>query len=169
MSLKFPVDRAEKRRVLLQAVASVRDTLAAHAEESETLRTLPEASVAALTDSGLLAMKCPAELGGAEADPVTQIEVIEATSYIDPSAGWCLAIGNGGVSIMGSCLPREAIDRMFVGDRPPHFAGSLTPGQAVPVNGGYRTSGRWSWASGIRHAEWVGGLTLVESNGGDGP
>jgi len=62
MSLKFPVERAEKRRVLLQAVASVRDILAADAEESEILRTLAPASVAALTDSGLFAMKCPAEL-----------------------------------------------------------------------------------------------------------
>ena len=62
MSLKFPVERAEKRRVLLQAVASVRDILAADAEESEILRTLPPASMAALTDSGLFAMKCPAEL-----------------------------------------------------------------------------------------------------------
>jgi alkylation response protein AidB-like acyl-CoA dehydrogenase len=164
MGVKFPLDRADKRRFLLQAVATVRDTLAAHAEESETLRTLHEESVAALTDSGLLAMKCPIELGGAEADPVTQIEVIEATSYIDPSTGWSLAIGNGGVSLFGSCLPQEAIDQLFAGNRPPRCAGSLTPGQAVPVDGGYRVSGRWSWASGIRHAEWIGGLTLVMSN-----
>src|SRR5271167_1201470 len=47
------------------------------------------------------------------------------------------------------------------------FAGSLTPGKAVPVNGGYRVSGRWSWASGIRHADWVAGMTLVD--GADGP
>jgi indole-3-acetate monooxygenase len=169
MGVKFPVERAEKRRFLLEAVASVRDTLAAHAEEGETLRTLPPASVAALTDSGLFAMKFPAELGGAEADPVTQIEVIEATSYIDPSAGWCLSICNGGGAIMGSCLPQEAIDQMFVGDRPPRMAGSLTPGRAIPVDGGYRISGRWSWGSGIRHAEWVGGLTLVEPNGSGDP
>lgn len=163
MGVQFPLDRGDKRRFLLQGVASVRDTLAAHAEESETLRTLANASVDALTDSGLFAMKCPIELGGAEADPVTQIEVIEAASYIDPSAGWCLSIGNGGVALMGSCLPQEAIDLMFAGSRPPRCAGSLTPGQAVPVDGGYRVSGRWSWASGVRHAEWVAGLTLVMS------
>jgi Acyl-CoA dehydrogenase, N-terminal domain len=101
MSVKFPVDRAEKRRVLLQAVTNVRDILAADAEESEVLRTLPPASVTALTDSGLFAMKCPADLGGAEADPVTQIEVIEATNYIDPAAGWCLMICNGGIAMAG--------------------------------------------------------------------
>jgi indole-3-acetate monooxygenase len=163
MSVKFPVDRAEKRQALLDAVASIRDVLAEHAEEAETLRTLPPASVAALTDSGLFAIKCPAELGGAEADPVTQIEVIEATSYIDPSAGWCLSICNGGVSIAGAFLPQPAIERVFVGERPPRIAGSFTPGRAVAVDGGYRISGRWPWASGIRHAEWLSALTLVES------
>jgi indole-3-acetate monooxygenase len=113
MSPIFPVDRAEKRRMLLQTVANVRDILAADAEESEALRALPPASVAALTDSGLFAMKCPAELGGAEADPVTQIEVIEATSYIDPPAGWCLMICNGGISMAGSLLPQSAIEQLF--------------------------------------------------------
>src|SRR5580704_2217748 len=106
MSTKFPADRIEKRQALLQAVANIKDILAAHAGESETLRTLHPASVAALTDSGLFAMKGPSELGGAEADPITQLEVIEATSYIDPSAGWCLSICNGGVSVVGSCLPQ---------------------------------------------------------------
>ena len=169
MSLKFPVERAEKRRVLLQAVASVRDILAADAEESEILRTLPPASVAALTDSGLFAMKCPAELGGAEADPVTQLEVIEATSYIDPSAGWCLAICNGGVGMAGAFLSQPAIERLFAGSRPPRIAGSIMPGKAIPVDGGYRISGRWSWGSGIHHAEWLTVRTLVESDDGNPP
>lgn len=169
MSPQFPVDRAEKRRALLKAVANIRDTLAAHAEESETLRTLAAASVNAITDAGLFAMKCPAVLGGAEADPVTQLEVIEATSYIDASTGWCLSIGNGGVSILGSCLSQEAINQVFAGSRPPRVAGSLTPGKAVAVDGGYRVTGRWSWASGVRHAEWLLGLTIVEPDGRNDP
>lgn len=37
MGVKFPLERADKRGFLLQAVAAVRDTLAAHAEESETI------------------------------------------------------------------------------------------------------------------------------------
>jgi alkylation response protein AidB-like acyl-CoA dehydrogenase len=35
----------------------------------------------------------------------------------------------------------------------------------VPVPGGYRVTGRWSWGSGIRHAEWVFGNTLVVRDG----
>ena len=60
MKQQFPADRAEKRKALLQAVDSVRDVLTAHADEAEALRTLPPASVAALRESGLLALKTPA-------------------------------------------------------------------------------------------------------------
>jgi alkylation response protein AidB-like acyl-CoA dehydrogenase len=168
MKQKFPTDRAEKRQALLQAVDSIRDILAAGADEAEAIRTLPQASVAALREAGLFALKLPAVLGGAEADPVTQIEVIEAVSYIDPSTGWSFFIGTGGGSFC-AFLPDEAIEQMFHGGRIPTLAGAIMPGRAVPVDGGYRINGRWSWASGIRHAEWVGAHVLVEREGGGPP
>src|SRR5258706_2128109 len=162
MKQQFPTDRREKRQVLLQAVDNVREVLAAHADEAETLRTLPQASVAALRESGLFALKLAAVLGGAEADPVTQIEVIEAVSYIDPSAGWNLSIGSG-VLCLCAFFPDEAIDRMFHGGHRPTVAGSFSPnGKAVAVDYGYRVTGRWSWASGIRHAEWGVAHVLIE-------
>ena len=168
MNQKFPTERAEKRQALLQAVASIRDILAAHADEAEALRTLPQASVAALRESGLFTLKMPAVLGGAEADPVTQVEVIEAVSYIDPSTGWSLMIGAGGLSFC-AFLPDEAIEKMFYGGRIPTLAGAIMPGRAIAVNGGYRVTGRWSWASGIRHAEWIAAHVLVERQKGGPP
>jgi alkylation response protein AidB-like acyl-CoA dehydrogenase len=165
----FPEARDAKRTALLQAVDDVRATITAHADASETLRTLPAPCVQALTDTGLFAMKCPAELGGAEADPVTQLEVIEAVTYIDPSAGWSLMIGNGSIAIVGAFLPDAAIAQIFTGDRPPRTAGAFMPGNAVPVEGGYRITGRWSWGSGVRHAEWLAAQTLVASAEGNSP
>ncbi len=165
----FPEERSAKRDALLQAVDRVRSTLTAHGDASETLRTLPDACVQALTDTRLFAMKCPAELGGAEADPVTQLEVIEAVSYIDPAAGWSLMIGNGTLAVAAAFLPDDAIAQVFSGDRPPRTAGALMPGQAVPVEGGYRVTGRWSWGSGVRHAEWLVAQTLVAPNGAAAP
>ncbi len=169
MQQRFPDARDAKRTALLQAVDDIRATLTADAHASETLRTLPDASVQALTETGLFAMKCPAELGGAEADPVTQIEVIEAVTAIDPSAGWSLMIGNGSISVVGAFLPDEAIAHIFTGARPPRTAGALMPGTAVPVEGGYQVTGHWSWGSGVRHAEWLSAQTLVPSNGDDHP
>lgn len=168
MKEQFPTERGEKRRALLHAVDGVRDILAAHADEAEACRTLPEASVIALRETGLFTLKLPAVLGGAEADPVTQLEVIEAVSYIDPSTGWSLMIGAGSLSFC-AFLPDEAVTRMFSGGRIPTIATAIMPGRAVPVDGGYRVTGRWSWASGIRHAEWVMAHALVERPEGGPP
>ncbi|MCH8921520.1 MAG: zinc ribbon domain-containing protein [Planctomycetes bacterium] len=62
----------------MEAVEGVRDVVEASAMEAEELRTLPRKSVDAIYDAGLFSMKVPEVLGGAEADPVTQIEVVEA-------------------------------------------------------------------------------------------
>ncbi|MBI2801818.1 MAG: acyl-CoA dehydrogenase family protein [Gammaproteobacteria bacterium] len=165
MQSLFPIERAAKRTALLKAVDGVRDTLQAGVAAAEAERTLPAASVRALREAGLFALKAPIALGGAEADPVTQIEVIEAISYIDPSAGWASFIGAGALSLC-AFLPDAAIERMWAGGRIPTAAGLVMPGRAVRENGGYRVNGRWSWGSGIRHAEWVGVHVIVEDAAG---
>jgi alkylation response protein AidB-like acyl-CoA dehydrogenase len=156
MGQTFPTSREEKRQALLAAVEGVRETLVAGANEAEANATLPPTTVQALDDAGLFAMKLPAVLGGAEADLVTQLEILEAVSYIDTSAGWCLLIGASAVAGLGAFLADEALAQVFVGRHVPRVAGAFMPsGQAVPVDGGYRVSGRWAFASGIRHAQWV--------------
>ena len=152
----FPYEREEKRRVLMDAVESVRATLEAGAEESERIGTLARASVDALYDSGLFRLKMPHVLGGAEADVVTQLDVLEAVSRIDPASGWCLMIGAASLGSLGAFLPDDSIEEIFVGGRPPKVAGAAAPSAtATPVEGGYRVTGRWRFGSGVMHAEWV--------------
>ncbi len=161
----FPSDTAEKRRVLMDAVESVRDTLAANSLAAEEASTLPQESVDALYDSGLLRLKLPHVLGGAEADPVTQLDVLEAVSRIDPSAGWCLMIGAASVGSLAAFLPDEAIEELFPGGNPPRTAGAFAPyGAAIPVDGGYRVSGRWPFGSGVRHSDWVSAGARVKGD-----
>ena len=156
MTMKFPTDRYEKRQVLLESVASVRDAVAACADESERLGTLAPAAVDAVRDAGLFTLKLPMSLGGAEADPVTQIEIIEELAYIDAAAGWCLMIGATAIGRPGAFLPDEAIAEMFAGGRIPTAATATSiSGKAIPVEGGYILTGRWPFASGVRHAEWM--------------
>ena len=175
----FPTDPAAKRRVLMDAVASVRDTLEAGAMAAETDATLPPASVDALYDSGLLRLKMPHVLGGAEADPVTQLDVLEAVSRIEPAAGWCLMIGAASLGGLSAFLPDQAIEEIFAGGHPPKVAGAAAPsGIATPAEGGYRLTGHWQFGSGIQHAEWVsagarvaGALRRLPAStpGGDAP
>jgi len=154
------------RQKLLDAVAGIAPVLTASAPESERARTLAPAAVSALEDAGLLALKLPQALGGAEADPVTQIDVIEAVSAIDASAGWCLMVGATTVAMPGVYLGDEAVATVFAGGRIPRAAGCYMPtGQAVEARGGYRITGRWAFASGIRHADWVSGTARVVREG----
>lgn len=149
------------RSVLFAKVDSVRAALLAGVEASEAGRTLAPHSVAALRDAGLFALKLPAELGGLEPDPMLQLEIIEALSYLDASTGWNVCIGNGAISLT-AYWPDRAIEAMCKDGRIPTMAGVFNPARAVPVPGGLCVNGRWSWASGIRHAEWVGAHVLVD-------
>ncbi len=161
-------EHQEKRDELLTTVAAIKDTLEANIVATEDQSTLAEASVAALHQSGLLALKLPRELGGIEADPVTQSEVIEAVSRIHPSAGWCLMIGATSIGLPGAFLSDESVSQIFSNDQIPRASTSFVPtGRGVPVDGGYRVEGRWPFASGVRHADWVNaGILIIDGDGG---
>ena len=173
MEWSFPIDPVEKRKALLDAVNRVSATLSAGADEAEDTATLPASTVDALYQSGLLALKLPQVLGGAEADLVTQLDVIEAVSRIDASTGWCLMIGAASLASLanlGAFLPDEAIKEVFPGGRAPKTAGVFAPsGQAVPVDGGYIVNGRWAFGSGIKHSQWLSAGARVVDGRQDSP
>ena len=122
MHPRFPIGHEEKRTALLAAVEGVREIVTSHADEAEAMATLPPATVDALMASGLLTLKLPTVLGGAEADPLTQVEVIEALSAMEPSAGWCTMIGATGIGLPAAFLAEEAIVHLFAGGHIPTAA-----------------------------------------------
>jgi alkylation response protein AidB-like acyl-CoA dehydrogenase len=155
-------EQDETRTALLSAVERVRPILEANADDAEREGTLPEPAWRALHDAGLFRLKAPRALGGFEADPTTQIEVIEAVSYIDTSAAWTMMIGAGGLSGISPWLDDQGIEAVMVEGRLPRVAGALMPGgPAVREDGGYRVRGRWQFASGSEHAEWFFGTAIV--------
>ena len=158
-----------ERASLLEAVESVREVVVAGVAEQEAQGTLPKATVDALGTAGLMGLKIPSVLGGWEADPLTQLEVLEALAYIDGAVGWCLMIQGGSSGMVGGFLPDEAVDAVFGGSIP-RVAGAVAPqGKAVPVDGGFQVSGRWQFGSGIRHSEWVvSGTRVVDSDAPSG-
>ena len=157
-----PPPRDVTRHALLVAVAQLQTTLEAHLEASEAAGTLAQAAVDAFHAAGLYGLKLPAVLGGYEADPLLQIDVIEAVSRIHPTAGWNLFVCGTGIGLAGAFLPQAALPRVFTGPQPPIAAGVLRPwGRATPVPGGYRVRGCWPFASGIRNATWFCGGTTA--------
>lgn len=167
---RFAGTREEKRAALFAAVDSIRGIIEQNASEAERIGTLPRASIDALVGTGLLTLKLPEELGGVEADPALQFEIVERLSAIDPSAAWCLLIGGTAVGLPGAFLSDDAISRVFANGRIPTAAIMPVPsGEAVPVSGGYRVTGRWSFVSGVPHAEWVTLGAMVSRTDGTPP
>jgi alkylation response protein AidB-like acyl-CoA dehydrogenase len=148
---------------LPERAKSVAELAAKHAEFADEQGQLAEPVVEALHREGLLGMWVPKVLGGAELDPVPSLQVIENLSYGDPSAGWVamaasLAIGSG-----AAYLGDAAVAELFGGDRLPVIAGQGTrPGTAISCDGGYRLSGSWSFASGIKHGSHIHTLGIIK-------
>ena len=164
----FPKDRLEKRKMLLDAVDGIADTLRASGAKSEELGTLAPEAVNALREAGLFRLKLAEEMGGAEADPVTEMMVIERLGYHDLASGWCTMIGATSIGSLGSFLPQAGIDRVFANGHIPTASFSFFPGgRAKPEGDGYRVNGRWRFNSGILHAEWSIGGTVVENSEGE--
>jgi len=153
---------AATRAALFAGLEAHSAILTAQSDIDEQSGTLSPPTVAALVASGALRMKLPLELGGYEADLVTQMLVLERLATLNPAAGWCAMVGATSLAMPGAFLPSAGLEQMFPNGRIPLGAIVVTPsGMAIPVAGGYRVNGRWSFASGVRHSEWVCAVTKV--------
>ena len=165
MLAQSPKEQESKREALLAHVERIAPILQASGGKSEEIATLAPEAVAALRDAGLFRLKLPEVMGGAEADPVTEMMVLEAIAYNDFTSGWCTMVGATAIGSLGVFLPQAGLDRVFVNGHIPTAAISFFPaGRAVREPGGYRVSGRWRFNSGIRHSEWIVGGTVVEGS-----
>lgn len=156
---------------LLDAVRRHRATFEGAAHRAEQERTLPADVVDLLCDLRLFWLKTPTELGGSELDPVEFCDVLEELAYYDASAAWTAMVGNGATGAVAGWLPDEGVREVFGdGDADlPICAGQFGPrGTAVPVDGGYLVTGRWSFCSGINHSGWVVGGCRVDGRSADG-
>ena len=150
------------RDFLLGQVESIRDVITAQVENEESLGRLSTESSDALHQAGITKMKLPKCLGGFEANLVTQFEVLEALAMINASVAWCAMVGGTSLGMPGGFLPDGGIKKMFADGKAPKGAIVIMPtGKATPVEGGYELSGRWGFASGVHHAEWVSAHVMV--------
>jgi len=104
----------------------------------------------------------PRQFGGYEFDLGTFYRTMVAISTGDPGTGWCLTLGSSHAWVVASLFPEHVQAEMFGHDgdfRCPHPAAPT--GTATPVEGGYRLSGKWPYASGIPYATWALGGALV--------
>ncbi len=150
--------------VLVGAARDLAPRVAAAGDAIERDRRLPADLVDALADAGLFRMLVPASVGGAETDVITFIRVLEELAKADASTAWCVGQG-AGCGLIACHLEPAAACEIF-GDRRAVVAWGPGSGTFTETADGYRLSGRWSFASGCRHATWLGGIArLVDEEG----
>jgi alkylation response protein AidB-like acyl-CoA dehydrogenase len=128
--------------------------IAAAAAEIERRRELPEPVVNALAERGFFRLLLPRSLGGAELLPASFVPVIEEIAKTDASTAWCLNQASG-CSMTAAYLEPAAACEIFGGSRG-ILAWGPGPGSARVVDGGYRVTASWSFASGSHNATWLG-------------
>jgi len=127
--------------------------IAARAAEIEQARTLPRDIVEWLIEDGVFRLCVPKAIGGLQAEPSELVERIAAIAEADGSTGWCAMIG--ATSGLAAAYLPEAAAQAIYGPRTV-VGGVFAPrGKAVPAEGGFRISGRWPFASGCRHCDWL--------------
>ena len=123
--------------------------------DSEAPRTLSARAVALLHEAGLTRLVSPAAYGGYQLPVRALVEAERVVAHGSTAASWVLMVCAAHTFIAGR-LPRRGQDEIFAGD-----PGMLIPGVPSPrgtcrrTEGGYILDGRWPYASGADHGDWV--------------
>lgn len=114
-------------------------------------RGLSDAVMQQMKDAGLFRMTMPKDWGGLELDPIEQTQALEMLAQADGATAWTVMIGSDAGYIVGY-LPQGPAHEMFTDIDAPAVMVVAPVGMARVVEGGYIVNGRWSFASGSRHA-----------------
>ena len=148
---------------MLQAVRELGPMIDRLADRIEADRRLPRELTDALTDARVFQMYQPRSSGGPEVHPLTGMAVCEELARIDGSVGWCAQVSAAVTIFLAWLDPDGLADMVAITEAPLHVAGSARPlGTATRIDGGYRVSGHWNFASGVAHANWFLATCFIE-------
>jgi alkylation response protein AidB-like acyl-CoA dehydrogenase len=151
---------------LVARVRELHPLLRANAAAGEENRRVPQESMQALQQAGILRIAQPRRYGGYETSMRTMLDVSAAVGEADGGTSWVVTLLNVCSWLVG-LYPGQAQDDVWRDHPDALISGVLTPtAETTKVDGGYRVTGRWYWNSGSWHADWaVLGLPLTDASG----
>ncbi len=164
----LPSDAAGTAEAVLADVNTLVDRLRARAPETERLRRMHPDNLRDLTEAGVFRLAMPSDVGGHQADEDIVAEVLAQISRGCPSTGWMctiMLISN----VIPALLADEAADEIYATTDLRITATIAPTGQAVPVDGGYRVSGQWTWNTAGVHSNWFAPGCIVPGEEDSGP
>jgi alkylation response protein AidB-like acyl-CoA dehydrogenase len=152
---------AEQRARTLQAL------LDEHGPEMDRRRELTPEVVEALVAEDMLRLLLPRSLGGQEIELLDYCRACEALAWADASTAWFVNQSNVSSASSAAAMAHEAAAAVFDGPREGLAWGARhNNSKAIRVEGGYRLTGAWSFASGGRHTKWLGAHSAVQEPDG---
>lgn len=150
---------------VLDAVDRLAPAIADRAAEIEAARRLPADLLDELKRAGCFRVLRPPGQGGLGLAVVDALRVYEALAAADGSVGWTVMIGSASwTDLVG--LPRATFDALFADGPDVVIGGTINPtGSAERIDGGYRVTGRWPFASGCEHCDWLFGNCVEDVDG----
>lgn len=149
---------------LVERARAIAPLIAGEANQIERTRRLTPDVVNALIENGLYRALLPQSLGGSEAPPDIFMQMLEEIAKADASTAWCL--GQCSVCAMiAASLDHDTAHEIF-NTAPGILAWGAVAHEARAVEGGYRVTARWDFASGSRQASWLGAhVRIVNADG----
>ena len=156
---------SERAQPYFEKIQEIAPVIRECADRAEREAQMPREVVDAFHDAGLFRILIPREMGGGELTIPDSLRLTEEVARIDGSAGWNFAICAGG-PLFGYNLSRAAFEKIYADPRGVS-AGSLNPmtTQIVAVEGGWRLSGKATYASASAHATYLMAAGLVLRDG----
>ena len=151
---------------LLDRARSLQAPIRAAQPDIEKSGELPVPLATAIKQAGLFRTLLPESLGGFHSTLPEFIRMVEAIADADGSCGWC--VGQGAVfPNIGLTLDTDLAQSIWV-DNPSAVVATGTPHGCRAVRDGdvYRLTGRWRFASGIMHADWLAAMSPAEDMDG---
>lgn len=146
-----------------ERVAAIAPLLTDAGPKSEALGRLTPEAVDALHAQRLYRMLLPKAYGGEEATPPDFFRAMVALAACDASTAWCIGQQNG-CAMAAAYLDPVVASAIWGHDPNAALAwGPPLKADAHQADGGYRISGTWSFASGVRQATWIGLQCNVQS------
>jgi indole-3-acetate monooxygenase len=151
---------------LARAAAALQPVIRGHLDEIDREQRLPKALVEKFHAAGFYNMTIPRQLGGLQVDPLTYLRVVELLAEAAGSVGWNLC-NNSIAQLVTLGLPDDGVQELYSQRPDTPIAGTavMGGGRAVPVEGGYRVTGRWPFGTGCQEASWMLGSFQILDGG----
>src|SRR4029450_5083204 len=141
---------------LLERVREIVPLVASRARDAELARKPDDDVIEALKSTGVFRSFVPRKFGGYEIGLDLFVDIGVAEAEACPSTGWITTFYMEHNWLLG--LFSDELQQDVFGNAPYILApGSVNPrsGEAPPKGGGLEQTGRWKFATGIVHADWV--------------